>query len=138
MPLEDFKKLAKVRRLKLASRTGIVACFVLLNLDCTERLARSELESFFPHAELTGFVQAARVARLADEAADARAMQAALRERATAAETAADVWRTMPFVALLAYARLGSLPPAIYEAAAVDGAVRTMDERRPVDRAGRR
>ncbi len=35
---------------------------------------------------------------------------------------AADVWRTMPFVALLAYARLGSLPPEIYEAAAVDGA----------------
>ena len=34
----------------------------------------------------------------------------------------ADVWRTMPFVALLAYARLVSLPSEIYEAAAVDGA----------------
>lgn len=35
---------------------------------------------------------------------------------------AADVWRTMPFVALLAYARLVALPAEIYEAAAVDGA----------------
>lgn len=34
----------------------------------------------------------------------------------------ADVWRTMPFVALLAFARLGTIPPQIYEAAAVDGA----------------
>jgi multiple sugar transport system permease protein len=38
---------------------------------------------------------------------------------------AADVWRTMPFVALLAYARLVSLSPVLYEAAAVDGASRT-------------
>jgi len=35
---------------------------------------------------------------------------------------AADVWRTMPFIALLAYARLLSIPPTLYEAAAVDGA----------------
>ncbi len=34
----------------------------------------------------------------------------------------ADVWRTMPFVALLCYARLLSIPPEIYEAARVDGA----------------
>jgi multiple sugar transport system permease protein len=34
----------------------------------------------------------------------------------------ADVWRTMPFVALLALARLSTIPPAVYEAAAVDGA----------------
>jgi multiple sugar transport system permease protein len=36
----------------------------------------------------------------------------------------ADVWRTMPFVALLAYARLLSIPAELYEAAAVDGAGR--------------
>ena len=35
---------------------------------------------------------------------------------------AADVWRTMPFVALLAFARLTTIEPALYEAAAVDGA----------------
>jgi ABC-type sugar transport system permease subunit len=35
---------------------------------------------------------------------------------------AADVWRTTPFIALLVYARLASVPPAVYEAAAVDGA----------------
>jgi multiple sugar transport system permease protein len=34
----------------------------------------------------------------------------------------ADVWRTMPFIALLAYARLLSISPDLYEAAAVDGA----------------
>ena len=34
----------------------------------------------------------------------------------------ADVWRTMPFVAIVAYARLASIPPEIYEAARVDGA----------------
>ncbi|HXJ80812.1 MAG TPA: sugar ABC transporter permease [Candidatus Methylomirabilis sp.] len=34
----------------------------------------------------------------------------------------ADVWRTMPFVALLCYARLLSIPPELYEAAQVDGA----------------
>ena len=34
----------------------------------------------------------------------------------------ADVWRTMPFVALLCYARLLSIPPEVYEAARVDGA----------------
>ena len=34
----------------------------------------------------------------------------------------ADVWRTMPFVALLCYARLLSIPPELYEAAHVDGA----------------
>jgi trehalose/maltose transport system permease protein len=38
------------------------------------------------------------------------------------AVVAADVWRTTPFVALLAYARLVSLPPELYEAVAVDGA----------------
>jgi len=37
---------------------------------------------------------------------------------------AADVWRTMPFVALLCYARLLGISPEIYEAAAVDGAGR--------------
>jgi multiple sugar transport system permease protein len=36
----------------------------------------------------------------------------------------ADVWRTMPFVALFCYARLLTIPPAVYEAAAVDGAAR--------------
>jgi ABC-type sugar transport system permease subunit len=35
---------------------------------------------------------------------------------------AADVWRTMPFVALLCYARLLTIPPEVYEAARVDGA----------------
>ncbi len=34
----------------------------------------------------------------------------------------ADVWRTMPFVALLCYARLLSIAPELYEAAQVDGA----------------
>jgi multiple sugar transport system permease protein len=34
----------------------------------------------------------------------------------------ADVWRTMPFVAIVAYARLVSIPSEIYEAARVDGA----------------
>jgi multiple sugar transport system permease protein len=34
----------------------------------------------------------------------------------------ADVWRTMPFVALFCYARLLTIPHAVYEAAAVDGA----------------
>jgi multiple sugar transport system permease protein len=37
----------------------------------------------------------------------------------------ADVWRTMPFVALFCYARLLTIPAAVYEAAAVDGAGRT-------------
>ncbi|HVQ74373.1 MAG TPA: sugar ABC transporter permease [Candidatus Binatia bacterium] len=37
---------------------------------------------------------------------------------------AADVWRTMPFVALLCYARLLGIPPDVYEAAQVDGAPR--------------
>ena len=36
----------------------------------------------------------------------------------------ADVWRTTPFVALFCYARLLTIPGAIYEAAAVDGAPR--------------
>jgi multiple sugar transport system permease protein len=36
----------------------------------------------------------------------------------------ADVWRTMPFVALFCYARLLTIPHAVYEAAAVDGAAR--------------
>jgi trehalose/maltose transport system permease protein len=36
----------------------------------------------------------------------------------------ADVWRTMPFVALFCYARLLTIPSVIYEAAAVDGASR--------------
>ena len=35
---------------------------------------------------------------------------------------AADVWRTMPFVALFCYARLLTIPHVVYEAAAVDGA----------------
>jgi multiple sugar transport system permease protein len=35
---------------------------------------------------------------------------------------AADVWRTMPFVALLCYARCLTIPTEIYEAARVDGA----------------
>jgi trehalose/maltose transport system permease protein len=34
----------------------------------------------------------------------------------------ADVWRTMPFVALLCYARLLTIPAEVYEAAQVDGA----------------
>jgi multiple sugar transport system permease protein len=34
----------------------------------------------------------------------------------------ADVWRTMPFVALLCYARLLTIPTEVYEAAQVDGA----------------
>ena len=36
----------------------------------------------------------------------------------------ADVWRTMPFVALFCYARLLTIPHVVYEAAAVDGAGR--------------
>jgi multiple sugar transport system permease protein len=36
----------------------------------------------------------------------------------------ADAWRTMPFVALLCYARLLGIPPEVYEAAQVDGAGR--------------
>ncbi|OLC14880.1 MAG: hypothetical protein AUH29_09480 [Candidatus Rokubacteria bacterium 13_1_40CM_69_27] len=36
----------------------------------------------------------------------------------------ADVWRTTPFVALLCYARLLTIPAALYEAAQVDGAGR--------------
>ncbi|MCI0549049.1 MAG: sugar ABC transporter permease [Candidatus Rokubacteria bacterium] len=36
----------------------------------------------------------------------------------------ADVWRTMPFVALLCYARLGTIPVEVYEAAQMDGAGR--------------
>lgn len=36
----------------------------------------------------------------------------------------ADAWRTIPFVALLAYARLLGIPPELYEAAQVDGAGR--------------
>jgi multiple sugar transport system permease protein len=36
----------------------------------------------------------------------------------------ADVWRTMPFVALLCYARLLTIPTDLYEAAQVDGAGR--------------
>jgi multiple sugar transport system permease protein len=36
----------------------------------------------------------------------------------------ADVWRTMPFVALFCYARLLTIPVSVYEAAAVDGAGR--------------
>jgi multiple sugar transport system permease protein len=36
----------------------------------------------------------------------------------------ADAWRTMPFVALLCYARLLTIPAEIYEAARVDGAGR--------------
>jgi multiple sugar transport system permease protein len=34
----------------------------------------------------------------------------------------ADVWRTLPFVAVLAYARLLGIPRELYEAAEVDGA----------------
>ncbi|MBI4611796.1 MAG: sugar ABC transporter permease [Candidatus Rokubacteria bacterium] len=34
----------------------------------------------------------------------------------------ADVWRTMPFVALICYARLTTIAPELYEAAQVDGA----------------
>jgi ABC-type sugar transport system permease subunit len=40
------------------------------------------------------------------------------------AVVAADVWRTTPFIALLVYARLVTVPEAVYEAAAVDGAGR--------------
>jgi multiple sugar transport system permease protein len=36
----------------------------------------------------------------------------------------ADVWRTMPFVAVLCYARLLAIPAELYEAAQVDGAGR--------------
>lgn len=43
---------------------------------------------------------------------------------ALAALIAADVWRTMPFVALLCHARLLTIPGEVYEAAAVDGATR--------------
>ena len=41
---------------------------------------------------------------------------------ALGAVVAADVWRTMPFVALLCYARLLGIPAEVYEAATVDGA----------------
>jgi multiple sugar transport system permease protein len=43
---------------------------------------------------------------------------------ALGALVAADVWRTLPFVALLCYARLLTIPPEVHEAAAVDGAGR--------------
>jgi trehalose/maltose transport system permease protein len=43
---------------------------------------------------------------------------------ALAAVIVADVWRTMPFVALLCYARLLTIPGEVYEAAGVDGASR--------------
>jgi multiple sugar transport system permease protein len=43
---------------------------------------------------------------------------------ALAAVVIADVWRTMPFVALLCYARLLTIPGDVYEAAGVDGAGR--------------
>jgi multiple sugar transport system permease protein len=36
----------------------------------------------------------------------------------------ADVWRTMPFVAMLCYARLLSIPAELYEASQMDGAGR--------------
>ncbi|MCL6640517.1 MAG: sugar ABC transporter permease, partial [Candidatus Rokubacteria bacterium] len=36
----------------------------------------------------------------------------------------ADVWRTLPFVAVLAYARRIGIPAELYEAAQVDGAGR--------------
>ena len=42
----------------------------------------------------------------------------------------ADVWRTMPFVALLCYARLLGIPGELYEAAQVDGAGRAAMFRR--------
>ena len=42
----------------------------------------------------------------------------------------ADVWRTMPFVALLCYTRLLTIPTELYEAAAVDGAGRLAALRR--------
>ena len=41
---------------------------------------------------------------------------------ALAGVIAADIWRTMPFVALLCYARLLGVPPELAEGAAVDGA----------------
>jgi multiple sugar transport system permease protein len=41
---------------------------------------------------------------------------------ALASVIVADAWRTMPFVALLCYARLLTIPTEIYEAAEVDGA----------------
>jgi multiple sugar transport system permease protein len=43
---------------------------------------------------------------------------------ALAAVVLADVWRAMPFVALLCYARLLAIPAELYEAAQVDGAGR--------------
>lgn len=42
----------------------------------------------------------------------------------------ADVWRSMPFVALLVYARLLGIPSELYEAASVDGAGRLAAFRR--------
>jgi multiple sugar transport system permease protein len=41
---------------------------------------------------------------------------------ALGALVAADVWRTTPFVALLCFARLQTIPVSVWEAAAVDGA----------------
>ena len=41
---------------------------------------------------------------------------------ALASVIVADAWRTMPFVALLCYARLLTIPGELYEAAQVDGA----------------
>jgi multiple sugar transport system permease protein len=43
-------------------------------------------------------------------------------ELALPAVIVADVWRTLPFVAVLSYARLISIPGELYEAARVDGA----------------
>src|SRR5256885_8041299 len=44
--------------------------------------------------------------------------------RSLPAVVLADVWRTMPFVAVLCYARLLAIPAELYEAAQVDGAGR--------------
>jgi multiple sugar transport system permease protein len=67
---------------------------------------------YHPAAGLVNVVLGARVNWLGDPAL------------ALPALILADVWRTMPFVALFCYARLLTIPPVVYEAAAVDGAAR--------------
>ena len=65
---------------------------------------------YHPAAGLVNIVLGARLNWLGDPAL------------ALPALVLADGWRTMPFVALFCYARLLTIPPAVYEAAAVDGA----------------
>ena len=71
---------------------------------------------YHPSAGLTNFLLSGLGARPLNWLGDPGAALPAL--------ILADVWRTMPFVALLCYARLLTIPADLYEAAQVDGAGR--------------